>query len=95
MNVISRKALRQFTVMHPEAVAAMDHWYRVARKAGWKNLTEVRGDFRHADLVGRYTVFNVGGNRYRLVTRIDYHHQLVFVRNVLTHRECDKGKWKP
>ena len=94
MNVISRKALRRFTAIHPAAVVALDHWYRVARKAAWGNLAAVREDFPHADLVSPYTVFNIGGNRYRLVTRIDYRHKLIFVRHVLTHREYDKGKWK-
>lgn len=94
MNVISRKALRRFTAIHPAAVVALDHWYRVARKAAWGNLVEVRQDFPHADWVAPYTVFNIAGNRYRLVTRIDYRHRLIFVRDVLTHREYDQGKWK-
>jgi mRNA interferase HigB len=95
MNVTSRKALRRFTDIHPEAVAALNHWYRVARRAAWANLAEARRDFPHADLVSPYTVFNIEGNRYRLVTRIDYGHKLIFIRDVLTHREYDKVYWKP
>ena len=94
MNVISRKALRQFSAIHPEAIVALDHWYRVARKAAWENLIDVRKDFPHADVVGPHTVFNAGGNRYRLITHIDYRHKLVLVRHVLTHREYDRGSWK-
>jgi mRNA interferase HigB len=94
MNVISRKALRRFAAEHPESAVALRHWYRVSRKANWANLVEVRSDFPHADFVQGYTVFNVAGNRYPLITRIDYRHGLVLVRHVLTHREYDKGSWK-
>lgn len=94
MNVISRKALRLFAAKHPESAVALSHWYRVSRRAIWSNLVEVRSDFPHADSAQGYTVFNIAGNRYRLITRIDDRHKLVLVRYVLTHREYDKGSWK-
>jgi mRNA interferase HigB len=94
MRVISRKALKRFAEIHPESLVALDHWYRLARKAVWANLSDVRKAFPHANFVNPFTLFNIGGNRYRLVTRIEYRHWLIFVRHVLTHREYDKGKWK-
>ena len=69
-------------------------WYKTAKKANWQNLTEVKSVYRSADLVGRYTVFNIGGNKYRLISRIVYRSQTLFAVAVMTHEEYDLGKWK-
>ena len=70
------------------------HWYHVTKRARWRHLTDVRADFRHADVAGSYTVFNVAGNKYRLVAAIKYQWQVVYIRHILTHFDYDKGKWK-
>lgn len=59
-----------------------------------QNLVELRVVFPQADIVGECTVFNVGGNKYRLITKVDFVRQMVYVRFVLTHREYDREKWK-
>jgi mRNA interferase HigB len=69
-------------------------WYKTAKKADWQNLAEVKQVYPAADLVGRYTVFNIGGNKYRLIARIVYRSQTLFVVAVMTHEEYDLGKWK-
>jgi len=69
-------------------------WYQIARVRKWRSLVEVRRDFSHADLVGDWTVFNIGGNDFRLVVDIWYPGQVVYVKAVLTHAEYDKGRWK-
>ena len=73
-------------------------WYWVAKRAEWASITDVRRTFPHADAVktesGTLTVFNIAGNKYRLITRIRYEHRLINVRTVLTHADYDKGKWK-
>lgn len=55
---------------------------------------ETREDFPPADLVGQRTVFHIGGNKYRLIARVNYRTQRVFIRAILTHAEYDKGGWK-
>lgn len=70
------------------------HWYRLTKRARWANLADVRVDFRHADLVGRYTVFNIAGNKYRLIASIKYRWQVVYVCHIFTHTEYEKEKWK-
>jgi len=60
----------------------------------WKSLAEVRRDFPHADLVQGLTVFNIGGNDFRLVVDIWYAGKVVYVKYVMTHGEYDKGKWR-
>jgi mRNA interferase HigB len=98
VRVISLKPLREFWERHPDAAGPLRQWYRIAIAAEWRNLDDVRKTFSHADGVrsssGTLTVFNIGGNKYRLVARIRYDFELVNVRAVLTHAEYDSGKWK-
>jgi mRNA interferase HigB len=94
MHVISKKRLRVFWSNHPEAEAPLDRWYRIAEKADWPHFAAVRQDFPQADQVGKFTVFNIGGNKHRLVTQIYHENQVLLVRDVLTHAEYDQGKWK-
>jgi mRNA interferase HigB len=79
---------------HSDLFAPLDVWYRVAKKADWETLNEVRRTFPAADAVGKYTVFNIKGNLYRLIVEINYRSQRVFIRHVLTHAEYDRGRWK-
>jgi mRNA interferase HigB len=94
MRIISRKALRQFWEVHPDAEQPLEDWYRISKHAEWSNLVETRLDFPHADPVGECTVFNIGGNKYRLITKIRYNKQRVYIIHVLTHKEYDREKWK-
>ena len=94
MRVIGRRPLREFWDQHPEARAALEDWYNPTRRASWRNFPEVRATFRHADPVGTCTVFNIKGNDYRLITRISYTRQRVYVRFVLTHADYTREKWK-
>lgn len=95
MHIISRKRLREFWEQHPDAEGPLREWFKITSKAEWDSLTDTRKDFPHADLVGICTVFNIKGNKYRLITAIHYQIKRVYVRNILTHAEYDKGKWKP
>ena len=69
------------------------HWYGVTKRASWTNPVETRSDFSHPDSVERFTVFNAGGNKYRIITVINYRYGIVYIRNVLTHKEYDKKGW--
>jgi mRNA interferase HigB len=94
MHIISKTVLRKFWEKHPNAEKALISWHKLTEHSQWKHLDDVRKTFPHADLVGNLTVFNIGGNTYRLITRIDYLRQKVYMRAVLTHAEYDKGNWK-
>jgi mRNA interferase HigB len=94
VHVISRKALKDAGIRHPDVDASLDTWYRIARKAQWKSLTDVRKTYAHADAVGGYTVFNIKGKAYRLIVKIEYELGLIFIREVLTHAEYSKDRWK-
>ena len=94
MHVISRKLLLQAVERHGDIGAPLDVWYRIAKKAEWKNLMELRRELPTADGVGKFTVFNIKGNGYRLITEINYRTGRIFLRHVLTHAEYSKGAWK-
>jgi len=87
MRVISRKALRSFARFHAAAAAPLDVWYSTAKAADWRNLTEVQQTYNSADAVGRYTVFNIKGNSYRLVVRINYKYSVIYIHWIGTHAE--------
>ena len=94
MRIVSKAAITEFSTRHRSALEPLLHWYVVAKRAAWRHLADVREDFAHADAVDNFTVFNVGGNKYRLITIIKYRWQIVYIRHVLTHAEYDEGKWK-
>ena len=101
MRIISRKKLLQAVQRykeHKSLEAQLDAWYRIARKAQWKSIDDVRQTYSHADGIpaGKkvYTVFNICGNTFRLITEIFYKDQIVLIRHVLRHGEYDRGGWK-
>jgi mRNA interferase HigB len=93
MWVISKSRLRDFwqTPGNGGAEGPLRAWHRVVSGARWANWGDVKADYRSADMVGNCTVFNIGGNKYRLVTRILFASHQVFVLKVMTHSEYDKG----
>jgi mRNA interferase HigB len=94
LHVVSRKKLLEASERHSDAGTALDIWYRIAKKAEWKNVMDVREVFPTADGVERFTVVNIKGNTYRLITEINYQTGTIFLRHVLTHAEYSKGAWK-
>jgi mRNA interferase HigB len=92
---ISKAAITGFNRIHRDALEPLLHWHGITRRATWRHLADVRADFPHADAVGIFTVFNIGGNKYRLVSAIKYRWQVVYIRHILTHTEYDRGRWKP
>lgn len=78
MRVISKPAILKFAARHQEALVPLLNWYRITKRADWASLADVRGDFAHADIVGRRTVFNIHGNDYRLIARVNYKTKRVF-----------------
>jgi len=94
MHVISYRILREYTVSHADCRDAIDNWYKVASKADWSNLIEVQSVFPKAEAVGNFTIFNIKGNKYRLILSIDYEKQLIYIKYILIHAEYDKEEWK-
>ena len=94
MHIITRKRLNDFTEKHADAKPALQHWYRLMKFRNFKSFIELRETFPSADRVGKLTVFNIGGNKARLIAAIHYNRYKVYIRAVLTHEEYSKDKWK-
>ena len=94
MHVISRKALKQFWEQHPDSQSALMRWFKIMEKTDFASLNDLRYSFPSADKVGDLIVFNIGGNKYRLVASIHFNRNKLYIRHVLTHAEYDKGAWE-
>ncbi len=94
MHVISRKKLNEFAERYPEAKTALKKWYILIKQGSFKSFAEVKQIFGSADQVGKLTVFNISGNKIRLIAAIHYNRQKVYIRAVLIHYEYDLDKWK-
>ncbi len=94
MHVITRKHLNDFAANHPQARSALAQWYRLVKRTRFTSFVHLRETFASADQVGKLTVFNIGGNKARLVAAIHYNRGILYIRHVLTHTEYDKNAWK-
>jgi mRNA interferase HigB len=94
MRIITRKRINEFAEKHPDDRSAIEHWYREMKRQNFTSFVELRKVFPSADRVGKLTVFNIGGNKARLIAAIHYNRRRVYIRAVLTHQEYDEGKWK-
>lgn len=94
MHIIAFSRLKEFYGKFSDAESSLRSWNKITKLASWQNFAELRETFGSADQVGKLTVFNIGGNKYRLIIYIDYQSQKVFIRHVLTHAEYDTNQWK-
>lgn len=99
LRVISRKRLREFWAIHPDAEAALKSWYKIVKNAAWKTPNELAGTINGVDPVkvssgNTVSVFNITNNNYRLVAHFHFDKQRAFVLRVMTHKEYDRKKWK-
>ncbi len=93
MHVISRKALQQFWLQYPDSQSSLSRWYKIKEQNDFASFSEVRLTFPSADKVGNLIVFNISGNKYRLIASIHFNRSKVYIRYVLTHAEYDRGAW--
>ena len=95
MVVIAFSRLRDFWQTYPDAETSLRVWYKATLAADWASFADVRATFQNASLVGNCVVFNVAGNKYRLVTRVRYSIRTVFVLRIMTHAEYDdQERWQ-
>jgi mRNA interferase HigB len=91
MRVVAKRTLREFWRLRPDAEEPLLAWYREAEKEDWDTPAKVKAKYRSASIIGdSHVVFNIKGNHYRLVVKINYPHRVVFIRFVGTHAEYDR-----
>ncbi len=94
MHIITKKRLIAFSKKHPDARDPLNRWHAIVRKTDYPSFAALKITFPSADLVGGFTVFNIGGNKYRLIVAIHYNRKKVYIRHLLTHAEYDRGNWR-
>ena len=94
MHIISRRALKDFWDDHPDSETPLKAWFKIVGATKYETFSQLKETFRSADKVGDKVVFNIGGNKYRLITVIHFKYGKVYIRHVLTHKEYDKEEWK-
>ncbi len=94
VEIAGEQRVAEFAKRFPSIKNALTRWVSVVGEANWKNPVEMKKTFGSADLVGNQTVFNIGGNKSRLIALIHYGAKRMLVQHVLTHQEYDKGDWK-
>jgi mRNA interferase HigB len=94
MHIITRKRLLEFAKKHPDCNTALESWYRILKHTNFNSFAELQQTLPSADQVAKLTVFNIGGNKARLIAAIHYNTSRVYIRHALTHKEYDRGTWK-
>jgi mRNA interferase HigB len=94
MRIISKRPLREFWHHHPESESILNEWFQKASQLTANSFPALRQTFGSADYVDGFTIFDVGGNRYRIAAVIHYDKQRLYVREVMTHAEYDRNNWR-
>jgi len=94
MRVIAKRPLVQFWTRHPEAETPLRNWLTICRTTEFENFGQLKQTFRRVDKVGKFVVFDVGGNKFRLIVVVHFNRRRIYVRAVLTHEEYDQDHWK-
>lgn len=94
MKLISNKVLREFAARHLDAEGPLKSFRQKVEHGRYRSVADLRTAFAGVDKVGDRFVFNIGGNKYRLIAGIQFGAQRLYVKAILTHREYDKGAWK-
>lgn len=93
MRVILNKTLTDFSLLHARAAESLQAWKKIVESRSFSSFAELKAMFNTVDKVGMFYVFDIGGNKYRIVSAIHFDQQKLFIRHVFTHREYDK--WQP
>ena len=94
MHVITQKRIWDAKKEYPESASALDGWYRVIKSNHFASFSDLRKTFNSVDKVGDVFVFNISGNKLRLIASIHFNYQRLYVRYILRHNEYDKNNWK-
>jgi mRNA interferase HigB len=91
VHIVSKKTLKDYYSKHKETKSQLEAWYYEAKNSNWNNPVEIKEKFRTASIIGdNKVVFNIKGNKYRLVTKINYRMKTVYIKFIGTHKEYDK-----
>lgn len=94
MHIITRKRINDFIEKYPDSQSSLETWYAIVKKNEYASFAEVKKHFSDADYVEGFVVFNIGGNKYGLIAVIHFNRKKVYIREILTHKEYDRNRWR-
>lgn len=94
MHIITQKRIWEAQLLYPSSATALDQWYRIVSKNSFKNYAELKAIFKSIDKVGEWYIFNIGGNKLRLIANIHFNRQKLYIRHIMNHKEYDHEPWK-
>ena len=94
MHVITKRSIVESKAVFPQCASALDGWYKIISSNAFGSFAELKMSFNSVDKVGNLYVFDIGGNKLRLIASIHFNRQKIYIRNILTHKEYDKGNWR-
>ncbi len=90
MNVIARKMILDFCKIHPDACGPLERWWKICRHNTFSSFSELKQTFSTADMTGLCLIFNIGGGKYRLVVRVNFLGQRIWIKYILPHKKYEK-----
>ena len=94
MRILGRDTIQAFMERYPDSQSSLKSWVQAVEANPFKHFNGLRQSFGSADYVRPYTIFNISGNKYRLIALVNYQIGAVLVQQILTHSEYEKGKWR-
>jgi len=94
MHIITHKRIREFVAKYPDSQSSLESWYQIVKQTNYDTFSQLKQHFSSADYVDGLFVFNISGNKYRLIAAFHFNRKKVYLRTILTHSEYDKGQWK-
>ena len=94
MHIVTKKRIIEAKSKYSNCVSALDSWYTVIKKNNYSNFAELKKTFNSIDKVNSLYVFDIGGNKLRIIVSIHFNRKRVYIRHILTHKEYDEGKWR-
>jgi mRNA interferase HigB len=94
MHIITQKRINDAKLAYPDTASALDHWYKTMRAGRYRDFADLRSTFGSVDKAGKLFVFDIGGNKLRLIAAIHFNSGKVFIRYLFTHAEYGRDSWK-
>lgn len=94
VHIITKKRIVEAKRLYMDCASALEGWYKVIEKNSFKSFSDLKKTFNAVDKVGALYIFDIGGNKLRLVASIHFNRQKVYIRHIMTHKEYDKAKWR-
>jgi mRNA interferase HigB len=94
MRIISRKVLREFWTIHPGAESPLVAWFRIVKLGKFSDFNAIKRTFGAADYVAPFTIFDIGGNKFRIIAAIHYNRQRLYIRHAFTHLQYDEWTYE-